>query len=110
MQLKICDVSPCRIREIVRKIAPDVRKVRYLSHRFALPVWPPRRRPSRLPQLRLPENPVDRVSHHPRVEMPVSLPLLFRLVPDDLVDHPLVDAFARQGRDERVPEHVIAAE
>jgi hypothetical protein len=49
-----------------------------------------------------------RVLLHVWVQMPVPAALLFRLVTHDVVDDPLVDSLARQGRDEGVPENVPA--
>ena len=41
--------------------------------------------------------------------MPVTAALLLGLVPDEVVDEPLVNSLARQGRDEAVPQDVPAA-
>src|SRR5262245_57326776 len=43
-----------------------------------------------------PEHPCDRHLHHTRAQVAVSLPHVFRLVADDLVDDPLVNALAGQ--------------
>jgi hypothetical protein len=50
----------------------------------------------------------DRILLYVRIQVSVAAALLFSLVTYEIVDDPLVDSLARQGRDEGVPENVPA--
>jgi hypothetical protein len=50
----------------------------------------------------------DRILLYVRIQVSVAAALLFSLVTYEIVDDPLVDSLARQGRDERVPENMPA--